>query len=175
MTENILENKMSNYTNSIRLSLEYENWYAALTLALTLPDICGKLEFPHKSSSARFIHWFNNYLLDKYTKNIAGGSNVFLSGQDAYALRCAYLHQGEVNIEGQRIRKVLSEFSFYAPPKYSYIHCNKMNNSLQLQVDIFCMEVCNAVELWVKDVSSDHLIQGRAKKLMTIHSFAPIY
>lgn len=43
---NIIQMKKSNFTNAVKNSLEQENWYSALTLALTLPDICGKLENP---------------------------------------------------------------------------------------------------------------------------------
>jgi hypothetical protein len=170
MTNNILEEKIYNFTDAVRKSLENKNWYAALTLALTLPDICGRLEFPNKNSSKRFIHWFNDYLLDKYTRNNIWGTHVFLNGEDAYALRCAYPHQGEVNIEEQWIRKVISEFSFVAPPENSIVHCNQHNNLLQLQVDIFCLDVCNAIEKWVDDVSNDQEIQKRAEKLMTIQN-----
>jgi hypothetical protein len=171
MTKNILEEKIFNFTNAIRESLENKNWYAALTLALTLPDICGRLEFPNKSSSKRFVHWFNDYLLDEYTLKNKWGTHVFLNGEDAYALRCAYLHQGEVNIEEQWIRKVLSEFKFVVPPKNNIIHRNQIDNLLQLQVDIFCMDICSAIEKWVDDVSSNQEIQNRAEKLMIIQEF----
>jgi hypothetical protein len=165
---NILEEKINNFTNAIRDSLENKNWYAALTLALTLPDICGRLEFPEKSSSKRFIHWFNNYLVDKYTLKIRDYTHVFLSGEDAYALRCAYLHQGEVNIEDQWVQKALTEFLFIEPPENGSMHCNQSNDLLQLQVDAFCRDICEGIEKWVEDVSSDQEIQKRAKKLLTI-------
>jgi hypothetical protein len=172
MTNNILEEKIYNFTDAVRNSLENKNWYAALTLALTLPDICGRLEFPDKSSSKRFIHWFNDYLLDEYTLKNMWGTHVFLNGEDAYALRCAYLHQGEVNIEDQRVRKVLSEFTFVIPPENGVIHRNQINNLLQLQVDIFCLDICNAIEKWVNNVSSEPEIQKRAEKLMIIQQLA---
>jgi hypothetical protein len=34
MTNNILEEKIYNFTDAVRNSLENKNWYAALTLAL---------------------------------------------------------------------------------------------------------------------------------------------
>lgn len=37
---------MEELMNSIRLSIKTKNWYGALTLALTLPDIAGKIEHP---------------------------------------------------------------------------------------------------------------------------------
>ena len=173
MIENILEEKILNFTSAIKKTLNDKNWYAALTLSLTLPDICGSLEFPEKSSSKRFIDWFNVYLLDKYSLSNTLGTYVFLNGEDAYALRCAYLHQGEANIENQWIRKALSEFLFVEPLESGSIHCNQVDNILQLQVDIFCEEICIAVEKWIETVSSDQEIQERAKKLLTIHKVGP--
>ncbi|WP_180960263.1 hypothetical protein [Neobacillus cucumis] len=75
----------------------------------------------------------------------------------------------EVNIEDQWIRKVLSEFTFVVPPKNGFlIHCNQLNNLLQLQVDIFCLDICDAIERWINDVSSNLEIQNRSEKLMSI-------
>lgn len=43
------------------MCLENEWFIAALTLALTLPDICGKAEYPDETVTARYIQWFNTY------------------------------------------------------------------------------------------------------------------
>ena len=46
----------------INLSLENECYLSALGMALTLPDICGKAEYPNeKSTTKRYIEWFNTY------------------------------------------------------------------------------------------------------------------
>ncbi len=63
---------------------------------------------------------------------------AFLSGNDCYALRCAYLHEGSDNISQQNAKEVVDKFHFIVAPKGSTIHCNMMNTKLQLQVDIFC-------------------------------------
>jgi hypothetical protein len=34
---------MQHLVDSVRKDLQNENWYAALFMALTLPDICGKI------------------------------------------------------------------------------------------------------------------------------------
>jgi hypothetical protein len=89
---NIVENKIGHFTNAIRKSLKEENWYAALSVALTLPDICGKLQNPDLGSSRRYVMWFNDYLKPMYTGKVGPDriEHVFLSGEDAYALRCSY-------------------------------------------------------------------------------------
>ena len=39
---------MENLIRSVELSLDHKNWYSALTLALILPDIAGKIEFANR-------------------------------------------------------------------------------------------------------------------------------
>ena len=45
---------MRNFTNVFDKSLATENWYAALALALVIPDICGRLENPEMGSGERY-------------------------------------------------------------------------------------------------------------------------
>ena len=47
------------YVEDIRSSLENKQYYAALSLALTLPDICGSVEFPNKEIHERYIGWYD--------------------------------------------------------------------------------------------------------------------
>ena len=53
----------------IRKALENELYFAALSSALTLPDICGKAAYPtERSSRKRYILWYDEEI-DKYEKN----------------------------------------------------------------------------------------------------------
>lgn len=162
---------MENLINSIKQSLENRNWYAGLTLALTLPDIAGKIEYPNLGSRNRFIDWFNIYILDKYRAEIGPDriETFFLSGGDCYALRCAYLHEGSSNITGQNAREILDDFHFVSPRENSLIHCNRSNNKLQLQVDTFCTDIINGINTWKQNISEDAEKMERLNNLLTIH------
>ena len=46
-------------TNEIEKALKNNLYLVALNTALTLPDICGKAEFPNKSTTKRYIEWFD--------------------------------------------------------------------------------------------------------------------
>ena len=145
-------------------------YYSGLTLALTLPDIAGKIEFPGLSSSKRYSKWFENYMIDKYKLNIGADNleHVFLSGNDCYALRCAYLHEGKSEISEQRARDVLEDFEFVVPPDSWIIHKNQMNNKLQLQVNIFCEDIINSIADWLRDISKDEIKQSNLAKFLKI-------
>ena len=50
--------------DDIRAALDHDLYFAALSTALTLPDICGKAEYPNeKSSKKRYIDWYNLSLI----------------------------------------------------------------------------------------------------------------
>lgn len=163
---------MKRFTDSIKRSIETQNWYSALSMALAIPDVCGRLVNPNQKSQARYVAWFQKWLEAKYTSTIdAGGTkHVFLCAEDCYALRCSYLHEGGDNILDQRARKALEDFHFITPPDIgSRIHMNQSNSTLQLQVDVFAMDMADAVGEWASSVANDVEIQERIKNLLVIH------
>lgn len=157
---------------AVRLALSDSNWYGALTIALTLPDICGRLEYPTDTSKKRYVNWYNRYLLPTYTSNVGNNTtHVFLSGEDCYALRCSYLHEGIDDITAQNARKALDNFHFVSPRQGWYIHRNQVNGTLQLQVDKFCEELCTAVEEWMQEMESTKpVVYQKFNGLLIIHS-----
>ena len=165
---------MNGFITSIKKALSNENWYVALFACLTMPDICGRIEFPSLSlSSERYILWFNKYLLKKYTSKVGAEQkeHVFLSGEDCYALRCSFLHEGSTNITRQRIQKALDDFHFNIPSKKKLVHCNQVNSTLQLQVDIFCNDVIDAIKKWLDDINDDEGKKRQLDELLEISEF----
>lgn len=166
----VLEKRISTYVNDIQKSLDNCIYHGALTIALTLPDICSKLESPDMKTGVRYFDWFSKYVKDRYISYIGPSSekHIFLDENDAYALSCAFFHQGETNIEKQRARKVLTDFSFTPPINGSFIHCNQVNDTLQLQIDIFCQDIIVGVVRWLKDNKESEEMNQRAKNILTI-------
>lgn len=133
---------MRHLINAIEESLESDNWYAALTLTLTLPDICGKISFDHISGKQRYAEWFTKYVGDKYTP--------LLSGEDCYALRCAFLHEGTAFTGNQKAKKSIENFIFVASNS-TKLHLNILAGSLQLDVVTFCKDICIGVREWMRN------------------------
>lgn len=172
---------MYNFLNALELCTKSSNWYGALFISLTLPDICAKIEYPleKKSSSKRYIDWYDKYLkkyyevsrnaiplpahLERLTAlvppHIGGGrkKECFLSGADFYALRCAYLHEGSDEITTQRKREALEKFQFVQPGNNNVFHNNLKNGIiLQIQVSELAREVTEAVLNWLEDIKHDN-------------------
>ncbi len=164
---------MESLVHALENSLEQKNWYASVILALTLPDICGKIEYPGEYSGARYKKWCEKYLEPKYTHQVGptqmGYVHKFLSGSDCHALRCALLHEGSDDITEQSARESLDRFHFTAPPESGSMHCNQKNSVLQLQVDLFAKDVIASISEWLSDIEGDIEKEKRLEELVTIY------
>ncbi len=132
---------MRNLLNQIRMSLDSHLFYMALFVALTLPDICGAIESENgEASSEKYIRWFNTYISPRY--------NGWLTGEDCYQFRCSLLHQGTSQHPRARYARVI----FVEPTLQNIVmHCNILNDALNLDLNIFCRDVIMGVEQWLQN------------------------
>ncbi len=153
---------MEELIESLKKATNQENWHASLFIALSLPDICGKLEYPNESVGNRFKKWFNSYLQDSYIKKVGSQKEevTFLNASDCYALRCALLHEGSDDIGTQRAKEVLNKFVFSTTMPHLLLHNNR---TLVLNVEEFCKEMYSAVTKWFKETNSK-------VEILTIHT-----
>lgn len=158
---------MKQFIDSLEQAITSGNNFGALIIALTLPDICRKIQDPNSTSAKGYTAWFDKWMGHHYVKYMGSPptKTVFLTGSDAYALRCAMLHQGEFDITDQRARVAIKNFKFIVPPPGWIIHCNSVGDILQLQPDVYCRQVLQAVKDWEKDVSSDPDVKSRISLL----------
>jgi len=149
---------MQRFIDAIRYSIAEKNWFAAIFIALALPDICGALEKPKAKVGDRYKNWFDRYLAENYKPKF--------SADDCYYFRCACLHQGFDTHDRMKFEKI-----HFTPPDShgSVIHKNRINNILQMQIDVFCEDLCKAVERWCEDTKDDSELQVRKEMLMKIH------
>lgn len=90
------EDKIQSIRNAFIAGL-YE---PALALALTIPDICGQIEFQQLNGvGERYILWCNNHVgfcNNDLKKNgsCVDWENQGFSGAALYQLRCSFLHSG---------------------------------------------------------------------------------
>ncbi len=89
-------------TKDIKLLLDTGMLHSALILALMLPDICGKVKYPHENDvGKRYERWFNEYVLKYQIGEVGSGSNQFdcFNGYMCYMLRCQMVHGKPTPIE----------------------------------------------------------------------------
>lgn len=163
---------MQDRIDSVRAAVAEENWYAGLSLALSMPDICGRISSTERGRQ-RYINWAEKYIVPTYTApvGISNTPKVFMSGEDLYKLRCAYLHAGEFELDDPATKDALERFHFIAPLPRMTIHRNKIDRALQLQVDLFCEDMAQAVERWLAEIAGDVETMKRVAALPSIQKF----
>ena len=160
---------MKHLIESVKKSISNENYIAALYLAVTLPDICARIESDdNKTSKIKYTTWFDTYLSEHYKRKIGREKeeHAFLTGDDLYALRCAVLHEGRLNISSQRAQKVHEKFFF----TIGHPHLRQINSVLQLDLKFFCEEICTGVSKWLKVNKDNKKIKEKLKELMILFS-----
>ena len=97
----------------IEWNVQDGRWQSALALTLTIPDICGGIEYPElvkryrdgrimedrngepsRDVGKQYIRWFNHFAAD-YFKRTVTDEQPYLSGERCWQLRCEYLHQNK--------------------------------------------------------------------------------
>ena len=106
----------------INIALENGAYLSALSLALTLPDVCGKAEYPtEKSNGKRYKDWYDEHI-GKYETD--GQTNCpYLSGEVVYSLRNSFLHQTTPNVDKGKIQNPqnqIDEFVLVLEPKNEF-------------------------------------------------------
>lgn len=149
----------------IQKSLKQENYLAALTMALTLPDICGKAAEPSLGTGARYKKWYkDNVVLHEKTSDphevdmpYCGADMPYLSEEVIYQLRNSMLHQGNPNVDAKSIREEqckVDEFILFVDEPYdsglSVVSYEKelkiTNRKLEVNLVLTCNRICNAAK-----------------------------
>lgn len=154
---------------AVKKSLLNENYISALYLSLTLPDICARIDSDNnKTSKKQYISWFDTYLVETYKHYIGSEKteHVFLTGDDLYALRCAVLHEGSLDISTQNAQKVHEKFFF----TIGHPHLRQINSVLQLDLPTFCQEICSGVSKWLEINNKNPNTKEKLKELVSIFS-----
>ena len=74
--------------HEIRIALSHELHLSALALALTLPDTCGKAEYPNKDyNGVRYKNWCSQYVITDRCDFPYGQDMPYLNEEIIYSLR----------------------------------------------------------------------------------------
>lgn len=144
--------------DEIHTCLEQENYIAALTMALTLPDICGKAAEPSLGSGARYKKWYKeNVALHEKPSDPYGADMPYLSEEVMWQLRNSMLHQGNPNVDAKSIREEqckIDEFILFVDDSYdsglSVVSYGKglkiTNRKLEVNLVLACNRICKAAK-----------------------------
>ena len=153
--------------NDIREALNNNLYFVALISALTLPDICGKAEYPNEKSRERYIKWYDKEI-GQYEKSPFQNSKEempYLSGNVIYSLRCALLHEGNPNVENGYLCKVgelpinhfvlkvesKNEFDIYSDSSGISDFFGQHRRSYTMSVNRICGIICSSAEMYYEE------------------------
>ena len=152
--------------HDIRGALNNNLFFAALNCALTLPDICGRAEYPsEQSSKKRYIDWYDKEIgfYERNPRQDEAEEMPYLSGQVMYSLRYAMLHAGEPNINGDSVyqKPDIDKFSLViqkAQPFDIYSDSSSIMDwgvehvrSYRMNVRRICLIICAVAEAYYRD------------------------
>lgn len=151
----------------VKTALDNECYIVALMGALTLPDICGKNEYPKASNGERYTKWCDTYVypqqphIDEEGKQLDCGITG-ISGKIVYSLRCALLHQGSADIDGKKCE--VEDFELLIQPKNEFdIYVDNFGTiwanddfehrerHMSLHIRNICRDLCNAAERYYNE------------------------
>lgn len=154
----------------VEMNVADGRWQSALALALTLPDICGGIEFPDtvrkyrdgrvmmdlqkrpmRDVGAQYRQWYNEFAAP-FFKLSPEDEKPYICGQRCWQLRCEYLHQnkGFINEDDNE-----TAVHFHLGVNCGTSVCRNMEGSfgeesLDIRIDIeqFCLRMCRAARAY---------------------------
>ena len=87
----------------------------------------------------------------------------FFNGEDCYRFRCSFLHQGSSQRSDARYSRIL----FVEPTATTNIyHCNILNDALNIDVRIFCLDIVEGAKEWLDEVEETERFRVNYSKFM---------
>ena len=140
---------------------------AGLSLALTLPDICGKAIYPKSKPSDRYVKWFDEYIgqYEHDDKLIRVDMPYLISGELVYSLRNSILHQGNPNIDGKKFGIIYFEL-LYNQQEGAHVvlwkseaeiikdengNDKEINKKITVNVRYLCQMICKLAKVCYKE------------------------
>jgi hypothetical protein len=135
---------MDDLIDSIRGSIAEKNSFAALFVAVCIPDICGKIQ--SASSNRHYSEWFEEFMPAVYRKHVSGG--------DAYAIRCATIHQASNDLSLHAAAEKLDKY-FFTPEGRHLITVDNLNGDhvrrCVISIRKYCEDIISSYGLWMSD------------------------
>lgn len=169
---------MKHLIKEIESSIANQNYLSALSLTLTLPDICGKISHPDDGVGERYKNWYNKYIFPYELSPLEDDQNNkwVPDGHIIYKLRCNLLHDGSLDVE----KDVKQAKGMRDSDDYKFILTNNITSInlvwedgdkskvpsvlVRIGIEDFCLKICTVAENFYnesysnKDIYNDIVI-----------------
>lgn len=146
---------MRKMLEQIQKALCVDLHFVALSSTLIVPDIAGAIDSTNGTASAeKYKMWYDTWV---------GSACSFMNGEICYQMRCSLLHQGTFSLKKGPYKRVI----FIHPAVMNiHMHCNVMNDALNLDIGKFCADVIMGAKNWLRKVESTELFKVNYSKFM---------
>ena len=167
----------------IKKALTNKMYLSAISLALTVPDICGRIENTTCDAKEKYIQWVDKYVTPKYipqpyiddNDSFQQSEKRAFTGTRCYGLRCAVLHSGNEDLS--RNHMDLEDESSIAPankvyriylfddPEHEIVYStgSKTNESVEidfyLNIHKFCESICEGAKKTIEQFGETDAIE----------------
>jgi hypothetical protein len=160
------------YLNDMLYALKGRAFYSSLALALTIPDICGSIDYPAEPSvGKRYRDWFTDWcwMLQSY-----------MSAADCYALRCSYLHTAAEQFHGTAAPWAdLSHIQFTSGQDRGVWATNYLPSpsesgqkpAVRMPIEDFCRGMATCADGWWTQRGSDPQVVAALNRLLEIRPY----
>lgn len=166
MTDTVLDMAIQDMNKATEVGL----FYAALSLALSVPGICASMEKKNGwSGRDEYKNWCERYICKK----------LHISADVLYQARCGIVHQGrggfakpkKANLNNNEFAHSTTRVVFVALSRHSRIkiHCNQMNDAIQFDIASLCDDMVESLNEWRFDMQSNPVVQNNMNELLHFH------
>ena len=162
----------------IESNLNAKNYYTALFVTLTIPDICGALASSNGMASGnKYAEWFNDCVAHKH---FAWGKQ-WLTGEDCYQIRCAMLHQGRSDrpkISYSSVRFMIKQPNTAIVGGIILIKDEALKDKAlkdkTLYIDLlqFCQNIVQSAYDWLEEVENDPLFKKNSESFTELFALS---
>ena len=146
-------NMIYSFIQDIYKAIKGKSYITALSLALCLPDICGKAEYPNDKTTSRYKKWYCKYIGEFENPNINDNEHFsYCSANVIYVLRNNLFHEGNPTIVNCK-------------------NIKQFENQVENQVDHFVLIIDDDMNGGESELTTDcnNNIKDKALKVNIIH------
>jgi hypothetical protein len=139
----------------IQSALNARLFYIALSISLTLPDICSALESSDGAATKeRYELWCVRNFTHKFSK---------FTEKDCYRLRCGLVHQGRFGHPNMQYSRVV----FTLPNGSGITFTDCISNDVYItDAEHFCREMINSCRNWYETNKSNPIVNVNLDRLV---------
>ena len=156
-------NSLELLQNDINACLDSKCYIAAISLALSVPSIIGRLVYPELNEKDAYIKWYQENIGQyEHDSEQFKDKMPYPSGDVCYALKEALQNNCDTNIAGSYNDFDLSDFSLKVEDKnYFDMYCGEssiekgldgtISSKLEISIRGFCMKICIVIDIFLKE------------------------